>query len=54
MNLPPGCCESDIDRAAAPDEPEYDWSEADLEEAYLDVLLIDAESEEKRMERWAA
>lgn len=66
MNLPPGCCEADIDHAAALDEPEYELTDADLEEAYLealelgpvncfeDVLIIDAEIEERRMERWAA
>ena len=66
-NLPAGTTEVDIDRAHGFDEPEYELTEADLEEAYLeslelsapvncfeDVLLIDAALEEKRMERWAA
>ena len=37
MNLPPGCTEADIDRVL-PDEPEYELTEADLEDAYLDRI----------------
>ena len=37
-NLPPGCREADIDRAASSDEPEYELTEADLQEAYMDRI----------------
>ena len=41
-NLPPGCTEDQIDRAAGSDQPEYELTEADLQEAYED--RIDQES----------
>ena len=67
FNLPCGVSEADIDRTAPVEEPEYELTEADLEEAYLealelsapanqweDVLLIDARISDELMERWAA
>jgi len=37
FNLPPGCTEADVDRTVS-DEPEYDLTEADLDEAYAKEL----------------
>jgi hypothetical protein len=43
-NLPPGCSETDVDEALS------DWTDADVNEAY-DELLIDAAIEDRIMSR---
>jgi hypothetical protein len=45
-NYPPGTTEADIDRAAPVDEPEYELTEADLEEAYIEALEASAPDNE--------
>jgi hypothetical protein len=40
-NLPDGCTALDIDHLI-PDEPEYELTEADLAEAYLDRIDMEA------------